>query len=197
MIPKVHFTLHSRMSSSRWMSTPLWLSESLRPFLYSSSVHSCDFSISSASVRSIPFLSFIVPIFAWSVPLVSLIFLKRYFLFYCFPLFLCIVHLWRHSYLSLLFSGLLYLAGYYLSFSPLPFSSLFSQLFVKSSQTTTLPSCIPFLSGWFWSLLPVQCYESLSKILQSLCLLVLIPWIYLPSPLYNHSRCDLGHTWMV
>ena len=34
--------------------------------------------ISSASVRSIPFLSFIKPIFAWNVPLVSLIFLKRY-----------------------------------------------------------------------------------------------------------------------
>ena len=32
---------------------------------------------SSASVRSIPFLSFIVYIFAWNVPLVSLIFLTR------------------------------------------------------------------------------------------------------------------------
>ena len=35
------------------------------------------FLISSASVRSIPFLSFIQSIFAWNVPLVSLIFLKR------------------------------------------------------------------------------------------------------------------------
>ena len=33
---------------------------------------------SSASVRSIPFLPFIVPIFAWNGPLVSLISLKRY-----------------------------------------------------------------------------------------------------------------------
>ena len=33
--------------------------------------------IFSASVRSILFLSFIVPIFAWNVPLISLIFLKR------------------------------------------------------------------------------------------------------------------------
>ena len=32
---------------------------------------------SSASVRSIPFLSFIMPIFAWNVPLVFLIFLRR------------------------------------------------------------------------------------------------------------------------
>ena len=35
------------------------------------------FLTASASVRSISFLSFIVPIFAWNVPLVSLIFLKR------------------------------------------------------------------------------------------------------------------------
>ena len=42
------------------------------------SVYSCHlFLISSASVRSIPFLSFIEPIFAWNAPLVSLIFLKR------------------------------------------------------------------------------------------------------------------------
>ena len=39
------------------------------------------FLISSASVRSIPFLSFIVRIFAWNVPLVSLIFLKRSLVF--------------------------------------------------------------------------------------------------------------------
>ena len=39
-------------------------------FLYSSSVYSCHlFLISSASVRSTPFLSFIEPIFAWNVPL--------------------------------------------------------------------------------------------------------------------------------
>jgi len=51
-------------------------------FLYSSSVYSCHlFLISSASVRSIPSLSFIEPIFAWNVPLVSLIFLKRSLVF--------------------------------------------------------------------------------------------------------------------
>ena len=36
---------------------------------------------SSASVRSIPFLSFNEPVFAWNVPLVSLIFLKRSLVF--------------------------------------------------------------------------------------------------------------------
>ena len=94
MLPKAHLTLHSRMSGSRWVIRPLWLSGSWRSFLYSY-VYCCHpFLISSASVRSMPFLSFIVPIFAWSVPLVSLIFLKRslVFPFYCFPLFLCIDH---------------------------------------------------------------------------------------------------------
>ena len=50
--------------------------------LYSSSVYFCHlFLISFAFIRPIPFLSFIVPIFAWNVPLVSLIFLKRSLVF--------------------------------------------------------------------------------------------------------------------
>ena len=82
MLPNAHLTSHFRMSGSRWGITPSWLSGSLRSFLYSSSVYSCHlFLISSASVRSIPFLSFIEPIFAWKVPLVSLIFLKRSLVF--------------------------------------------------------------------------------------------------------------------
>ena len=39
------------------------------------------FLICYTSVRFIPFLSFIEPIFAWNVPLVSLIFLKRSLVF--------------------------------------------------------------------------------------------------------------------
>ena len=78
MLSKAYLTSHSRMSGSRWVITPSWLSWSWRSFLYNSSVYSYHlFLISSASVRSIPFLSFIEPIFAWNVPLVSLIFLKR------------------------------------------------------------------------------------------------------------------------
>ena len=41
----------------------------MKIFLYSSSVYSCYLFLISASVRSVPFLSFIVPIFAWNVPL--------------------------------------------------------------------------------------------------------------------------------
>ena len=52
-----------------------WTTElNWRSVLYGSSVYSCYLLISSASVRSILFLSFIVPIFSWNIPLVSLIF---------------------------------------------------------------------------------------------------------------------------
>ena len=82
MLHKTHLTWHSRMSSFKRGITPSWLSGSWRSFLCSSYVYSCHlFLISSVSVRSIPFLSFIVPIFAWNVPLVSLIFLNRSLVF--------------------------------------------------------------------------------------------------------------------
>ena len=78
MLPKAHLTSQSKMSGSRWVIRPSWLPGSWRSFLYSSSAYSCHlFLISSASVRSIQFLSFIVPNFAWNVPLVSLIFLEK------------------------------------------------------------------------------------------------------------------------
>ena len=82
MLPKAHLTSHSRMSGSRWVITPLWLSGSWRSFLYSTSVYSCHlFLISSVSVRSRTCLSSIEPILAWNVPLLSLIFLKRSLVF--------------------------------------------------------------------------------------------------------------------
>ena len=103
MLPKAHLTSHSRMSGSRWVITPSWLSGSLSSFLYSSFVYSCHpFLISSASIRSIPFLSFIVLIFAWNVPLVSLIFLKRSVVFPIIP-WGCVIIIA----LNLIFHGLL------------------------------------------------------------------------------------------
>ena len=78
MLPKAHLTSHPRISGSKWGITPSCLSGSWRSFLYSSFVCSYHlFWISYASVRSIPFLFFIVPIFAWNVPLVYLTFLRR------------------------------------------------------------------------------------------------------------------------
>ena len=40
-LPKAHLTSHSRMSGSRQVITPSWLSGSWRSLLYSSSVYSC------------------------------------------------------------------------------------------------------------------------------------------------------------
>ena len=40
MLSKAHLTSHSRMSGSRWVITPSWLSWSWRSFSYSSSVYS-------------------------------------------------------------------------------------------------------------------------------------------------------------
>ena len=104
MPSKAHLTSHSRMSGSSWVIITSWLSGSWRSFLYSSSVYTCHlFYISSASLRSILFLSFSVPIFAWNVPLVSLIFLKRSLVFPIL-LFSSISFHWllRKAFLSLL-----------------------------------------------------------------------------------------------
>ena len=114
MLSKAHLTSHSTMSGSIWVITPLWLSGLWRSFLYSSSVYSCHlFLISSASLRSIPFLSFIEPIFAWKVPLVSPIFLKRSLVFPIL-LFSSISLHWslrKLSYLSWVFFGTLHSNG--------------------------------------------------------------------------------------
>ena len=101
-----------------------------------------------SSVISLQFLSFIVPIFAWNVPLVSN-FLEISSLSHSisFPLLLCIVHLWGLSYLSLLFFGTLHSIGYIFPF----FLSLFflSQLFVRPPQITILILVLLFLWDGF------------------------------------------------
>ena len=74
MLPKAHLAL------GEWSYHCGYLGQGAL-VLYSS-VYSCPlFFMFSASVWSIPFLSFIVPIFAWNVPLVSLIFLKKLLVF--------------------------------------------------------------------------------------------------------------------
>ena len=81
MLPKAHLTLHSKMALGGWSHHRGYLGhEDL--FLYSSSVYSCHlFLIYAASIRSVPFLSFIMPIFVWKFPLLSLIFLTRSLVF--------------------------------------------------------------------------------------------------------------------
>ena len=119
MLPKDHLTSHSRMSGSRWVITPSWLSRLWRSSLYSSSMYSCHlFLIASDYVRPIPLLSFIEPISAWKFPLVSIIFLKRslVFLILLFSSIFCIGHWGRLSYFSLLFFGILHSNGYIFPF---------------------------------------------------------------------------------
>ena len=199
MLSKAQLTSHSRMSGSRLVITPSWLSGPWRSFLYSSSAYSCHLLlISSASVRSIPFLSFIVPIFAWNVPLVSLIFLKRSL---DFPIILfCSISLhWslKKAFLSLL--AILWNSAFkwvFLSFSPLPFTSLLYTVICKASSDNN------FTFLHFFSLrmvlIPASCTMSWTSIHSSPGTLPdLIPWIYLSLPLYNHKGFDLGHTWMV
>ena len=137
MLPKAHLTSHSGMSGCRWVITPSWLSGPLRSFLYSSSVYSCHrFLISTVSVRSIQFLSFIEPIFSWNVPLVSLIFLK-WSLVFPILLFSSISLYWppRKAFLFLL--ATLWNSAFrwiYLSFSPLPLASLLFSSICKASS---------------------------------------------------------------
>ena len=134
MLPKDHLTSHSRMSNSRWVITPLWLSGSWISFLYSSSVYSYHFLKSSASVRSIQFPSFIEPIFAWNISLVSLIFLKRYLVF-CIILFSITLH-WSLGKAFLCLLAILWNSAFrclYVSFYPLLFACLFFTAICKAS----------------------------------------------------------------
>ena len=167
ILPKALLTSHSRMSGSRWVwvITPLWLSGSWRSFLYISSVYSCHlFLIFSASVRSIQFLSFIEPIFAWNIPLVSLIFLKRYLVFPILLFFSISLH-WslRKAFLSLL--AILWNSAFrwdYLSFSPLLFTSLLFTAICKASSDSHFDFFHFFSMGMV--LIPVSCIVSWTSI---------------------------------
>ena len=109
-------------------------------------------------------------IFAWNVPLVSLIFLKRSLVFPIL-LFSSISLRWslRKPFVSLL--ALLWNSAFkwvYLSFSPLLFASFLFTAICKTSSDTILLFCISFSWGWSCSLSPVQCHEPPSIVHQAL-----------------------------
>ena len=109
---------------------------SLRPFLHSSSVYSCHlFFISSTSVRSIPFLSFTQPIFAWNIPLASVILLMGSLVFPILLFSSITLHCSRKkAFLSLLALPWNYaLTWICLSLSLLPFTSLLFSAICKVS----------------------------------------------------------------
>ena len=157
------------MSDTRSMVTALWLSGSWRFFWYSFPANSCHFFlISSASVRSIPFLSLSSPSLHEVIPW-YLSFSWRdleSFPLCCFPLVLCTVRSWRLSYHSLLFFGTMLSAAYIFHFL-LCFSLLFTAICKASSE-----SDFAFLPFFFLGmvLIPVsvQCHEPLSIVHQAL-----------------------------
>ena len=187
------------MSGSRWVITPSWLFGSLRSFLYSSSMYSCYlFLICSASVWSIPFLFFIVTFFAWHVPLVSLIFLRRPLVCPILLFFSISLHWWlRKAFLSLL--AVLWNSAFkwvYLSFSSLSLAHLLFLAICKAFSDNHFA----FLHFFFLGLVLITASCSVSWISvhsSSGTLSDLIPWVYLSLPLNNHKGFDLGHTWML
>ena len=178
MLPKVHLSLHSRISGSSPVITQLFLSGPWRSFLCRSSVYSFYlFLIFFASVRCIPFLVFIVPIFAWNIPLVSLIFSKRSLVFSHSVVFLCLCLEHRKAFLSLL--AILWNSAFiwlYLSFSSLPFSALLFSAVCKASSDNHF-AFLYFFFLWM-VLITASCTMSQTSIHSSSgTLSYLIPWI--------------------
>ena len=114
------------------------------------------------------FCPFSMPIVTWNVSLVSLIFWEIPSLSHSVVFLLFFALFIEKGLQSLLFSGNLHSVGYIFPFLPCLSLLTFPQLFVKPSQTTTLPSGISFSWGWFWSLSPIQHYEPPSIVLQTL-----------------------------
>ena len=130
----------------------------MKIFLDSISVYSCHlFLIFPASFRSIPFLSFIVPIHAWNGPLVSLIFLKRSPVFPILLFYSISSHCsLRNAFLFLL--TILWNSAFgwvYLSFSPLPFplNLSFFLYFSFPTQSGTVRHFNILL--WSWLKIPI------------------------------------------
>ena len=156
------------------------------------------FLISSVSARSLPFLSFIVPILGQSVPLISPIFLKRSLVFPLLFFSSSFMHcLLKKAFLSLhaviwkpTFSWI------YLSLSPLLFPSLLSLAICKVSSDNYLAFLLSFFFGMVLFAASCTILWTLSIILQAHCLQVLIPWIYPLPPLHIHRGFDLSCTWL-
>ena len=113
-----------------------------------------------------------------------------------FPLFLCIVHLRRPSFLSLLFCGNSAFSYVYLSLSPLPFASLLSSANWKASLNTYFAFLHFFFFGMVLVTASCAVLCAVTIVPQALCLPDLIPWIYLSPLMYNHKGFDLDYTWM-
>ena len=179
MLPKGHLTSCSSISGFTQLTPTSYLSGSIWPFLYSSSVNSCHlFLISSSSVKSLNFLTFIEPILAWSAHLVAPIFLKWSILFkmLLFSSNSCSVHFWRLS-ISPCFSLELCIP-FSISF-PFSFAFHFSYFFKASSGNPFSFSYLFFLG----MVLVTPSHKMLQTSIHRSSGFHLIPWIYFSSPL--------------
>ena len=157
----------------------------IKIFLYSS-VFSWHLFISYASVRSLPFLSFIVPILAWNIPLISPIFLKRYLSLSHSIVFLYffIVH-WRKPYLFFLFCVTLHSVDYIC-----PLLLCLALFFPSAICKASSDNHFAFLHYFFFGIILViaSCtvlWNSVHWSSGNPVLPCLIPWIYSSPPLYN------------
>jgi len=136
--------------------------------------------------------------FAWSILLVCPIFLKRSLVF---PILLfssiCLHWSLRKAFLSLF--AILWSCAFrwvYLSFSPLPFTSLLFSAVCKASSD----NCFAFLYFFFFRMILVttSCMMLWTSVHSSSGTLSIgsNSWLYFSLPLYNCKGFDLGHTWM-
>ena len=141
------------MSCCRCVTAPSWLSRSLRSFFfYRSFVYVCHlFLISSASLRFFLFLSFIMPIISWNIPLISPIVLGRILVFPILLFSSISLHCsFKKAFLSLLgvFQNTA-LSWVYLSLSHSLFTSLLFSAVCKASSENHFAILHFFFLGMF------------------------------------------------
>ena len=161
MLPKAHLTHNlGCLTLDEW---PHHRSYPGHHFWYSS-VNSCHlFLISSASVRSLPFQAFIVPIFAWSIPLAPSVFLKRSLVFlillfssvslHCSlqkPFLSLLASLWNSAFRLLYLSLSSLPLPSFLSYFPFLYFFFFGMVLIITSCTMLETSVHIFLGSKIW-----------------------------------------------
>ena len=187
------------MSGSRWVTTPhgYQYNHGYSSFVYFYIVLLCIlahlFLISSASVRSIPFMSFIMPIFTLNIPLVCMISWKKSLVIpiLLFPS-ISSHYSFKKAFLSLL--AILWNSAFnwvYPSLSLLPFTSILYSAICKASSD----NYFVFLHFSFFGMVLFP-YSCIMLHHSSGTLFTRSNPLYLSPPLFNYKRFDLGHTWM-